>query len=53
MISIAHPLADELLGLVASDERATIVAAAQEKDTSWFWMSTLLVAIGALAWFTR
>ena len=53
MISIVHPLSDELLlGLVASgpiefaDERP-------ERDTSWHWMVIAVLAIGALAWVTR
>ena len=52
MISIVHPLADELLGLVASGplDYAEVPA---ERDTSWRWMMVAVAAIGLLAWATR
>ena len=52
MISIVHPLSDELLGLVASGP-IEFAAVRPERDTSWHWMVIAVLAIGALAWVTR
>ena len=51
MISIVHPLADELLGLVENGSHDEGCSA--ERDTSWRWMVGAVVVIGAFAWFTR
>ena len=50
MISIVHPLSDELLGLVENDGDC---AGDTGKDTSWRWMAIAVLVIGLLAWATR
>ena len=52
MISIVHPLAEELLGLVAA-ESTPPESEKPEQDTSWRWTLIVLGAIGVLAWLTR
>jgi hypothetical protein len=49
MISIVHPLADELLGLV----EAARGEGEPERDTSWRWMALVVAGIGLIAWVTR
>ena len=50
MISIVHPLSDELLGLI---EIPHVYRAKAERDTSWRWMVASVLVIWALAWLTR
>lgn len=52
MISIVHPLADVLLGLVAN-EAAPPEGEKPEPDTSWRWVIAVLGVIGLIAWITR
>lgn len=52
MIAIAHPLAEELLGLVANEAQPP-EGEKPEQDTSWRWVIAVLGVIGLIAWITR
>ena len=50
MLSIVHPLHEELLGLI---ESGPFDDGEPERDTSWRWMGIAVALIGLLAWATR